>query len=114
MKRTSLILLILILITSCDKDDKTCGCSNPLEELPWLKELKASYTNCTCRMSIIQATYNKQTVFYPVMNDELCDGIQQIVLFDCSGDSLKIYTPTDQTFGNEVIDRKVIYTCKTK
>jgi hypothetical protein len=114
MKKITLIFLILIVVLSCEKTNKVCNCNNPLEELPWLKELAASFTDCTCRMSIIQATYNEQTVFYPVMNDELCDGIQQIILFDCSGDSLKIYTMEDQTFSNEVTDRSVIFTCKTK
>jgi hypothetical protein len=48
------------------------------------------------------------------MNDPLCDGDQQINLFDCSGNTLKTYTKTDQAFGSEVTNQKTIYTCKTK
>lgn len=64
-------------------------------------------------MSIFQATYNKQTVFYYIMNDPLCNGYQQINLFDCSGNALKTYNLTDQAFDNEVTNKKVIYICKT-
>ena len=114
MKKIFLIFVTFILILSCEKNDKVCNCNNPLEDLPWLKELKASFTNCTCQISIIQATYSKQTVFYPIMNDPLCNSYQQINLFDCSGNTLKTYTTTDQAFGSEVTNQKVIYTCKTK
>ena len=93
--------------------DKVCNCNNPLEDLPWLKELKASFSNCTCQISIIQATYSKQTVFYPIMNDPLCNSFQQINLFDCSGNTLKTYTTTDQAFSSEVTNQKILYTCKT-
>ena len=113
MKKSLLIFVTFILILSCEKVDKVCNCSNPLEDLPWLKELKTSFTNCTCQMSIFQATYNKQTVFYSIMNDPLCNGYQQINLFDCSGIALKTYNTTDQAFGNEVTNKKVIYICKT-
>jgi hypothetical protein len=114
MKKLSFILVFLVLLLSCEKKDKTCNCDNPTEELPWLKELKASFTNCSCQISIIQATYQKQTVYYHIMNDPLCNSYQVIVLYDCTGTSIKTYTLTDQTFGDEVTERKTIYTCKTK
>ncbi len=114
MKKSLLIFAIFILILSCEKADKICNCNNPLEDLPWLKELKDSFTNCTCQISIIQATYIKQTVFYQINNDPLCNSFQQINLFDCSGNTLKTYTTIDQTFSSEVTNQKIIYTCKTK
>jgi hypothetical protein len=114
MKKSLLIFVFFILILSCEKSDKVCNCNNPIEDLQWLKELKASFTNCSCQISIIQATYNRQTVFYPIMNDPLCDGIQQIILFDCSGNTIKTYPAIDESFGNEVTNRKTIYICKTK
>ena len=115
MKKSLLIFVFFILILSCEKADKVCNCNNPIEDLQWLKELKASFTNCTCQLSIIQATYDNQTVFYPIMNDPACNGIiQQINLFDCSGNTIKTYSAIDQAFGNEVTNRKTIYSCKTK
>jgi hypothetical protein len=115
MKKLILIFIAFILIMSCEKHDNTCDCDDPLEDLAWLNELKSSFTNCTCQMSIIQATYNKQTVFYSIMNDPECDGYDQIVLLDCNGNSIKVYEPPiGDTFNNEVTARKVLYTCKTK
>jgi hypothetical protein len=66
-------------------------------------------------MAIIQAIYNKQTVFYATMNDPLCDGYFPIVLQDCNGSSVKVYEPPlGETFYKEVTDRKELYSCKTK
>jgi len=114
MKRLILIFVTFVLIMSCEKNDKTCNCNNPLEDLVWLKELKLSYTNCTCKTSIIQASYNGKTVFYPIMNDPLCNSYQEIHLYDCTGTSIKVYLPPlDETFSNEVTDRKELYSCKT-
>ena len=114
MKKLSFVLILLVLLLSCEKKDTTCNCDNPLEELSWLKELKGSITNCSCQVSIIQATYQKQTVFYPIMNDPLCNSYQVIALYDCTGSTIKSYSLTDQTFGDEVTERKTIYTCKNK
>jgi len=114
MKKLSFIFVFLVFLLSCEKKDNTCNCDKPLEELSWLQELKASFTNCSCQISIIQATYQKKTVFYPIMNDPLCNSYQVIVLYDCCGTTIKTYTLTDQTFGDEVTERKTIYTCKNK
>jgi len=65
-------------------------------------------------MSIIQATYNKQTVFYTAMTDPLCDGLYSIVLRDCKGDTIKSYGNIYQVTGNEISDIKVLYRCKVK
>ena len=114
MKKLSFIFLFLILFLSCEKKENTCNCDNPLEDLAWLKELKAGFVNCSCQVSIIQATYHKQTVFYSIMNDPLCNSYELINIIDCSGTAVKTYTLTDQTFNDEVTGRKTIYTCKTK
>jgi hypothetical protein len=115
MKKLVLIFAAIVLIMSCEKHDNTCGCDDPLQDLAWLNELKSSITNCSCQVSIFQATYNKETVFYAIMNDPLCNSFGQIVLLDCEGNSLKVYElPLGDTFSNEVTDPKVLYTCKTK
>jgi hypothetical protein len=114
MKKTSFIFLFIILFFSCEKYDNTCDCKDPLEDLAWLKELKNSMTNCSCRLSIIQATYHKQTVFYSIMNDPLCNSLGAIILWDCNGNSITSYEPPiGETLSSEVKDTKVIYTCKT-
>ena len=112
MKKFCFILVSLILLLSCEKSDNTCNCNNPIEDLTWLKEFKNSLTNCFCEMSIIQAAYNKQTVFYTAMTDPLCDGLYPVVLLDCNGKSVKSYEPGDQALLNEVSNMKVLYRCK--
>lgn len=115
MKKLIPIFAAIALVMSCEKHDNTCGCDDPLVELAWLNELKSSFTNCSCQIAIFQAIYNKQTVFYPIMNDPFCNSYGPIVLFDCNGNSLKVYEPPlGDTFSNEVTDRKELYTCKTK
>lgn len=115
MKKLILIFVVIVLTMSCEKNDNTCDCKDPLEDLAWLNELKSSFTNCTCQMSIFQATYNNQTVFYAIMNDPLCNSNGSTVLSDCNGNSIKVYeSPLGDTFSNEVTDRKELYTCKTK
>jgi len=95
MKKEPPYLVTFILILSCEKVDKVCNCSNPLEDLPWLKEIKASFTIVLVRYSIFQAAYNKQTVFYSLMNDPLCNSFQQINLYDCSGNNINTFNSTD-------------------
>jgi hypothetical protein len=114
MKKLSFILVLLVLLLSCEKKDNTCNCNDPLADLAWLKEVKNSLTNCSCEMSIIQATYNKQTVFYQTMTDPLCDGIYPIVLLDCNGTTVKSYESVNQVPDNEITNMKVLYRCKTK
>jgi len=114
MKKLSFIIFSLVLLLSCEKNDNTCNCNDPLKDLSWLKGIQTSFTNCSCEMSIIQATYNNQTVFYTAMTDPLCEGIYSIILFDCNGDTIKAYQPGDQATYTEIANKKVLYRCKTK
>jgi len=114
MNKSLLIFLVLLFFLSCEKTEKVTTCNTPVEELKWLNELKSSFTDCTCQVTIFQAVYHQQTVFYWLMNDPLCDGYQQIGLLDCSGTIIKTYDIGDESLANEVTERKTIYTCKTK
>ena len=113
MKKIFFISVFLILLLSCEKNNITCNSENPLEEIGWLRELKASITNCSCEVSIIQAKYNKGTVFYIALTDPVCNSIFSPSLRDCSGNIVKNYTTPDATFEREVTERKVIYRCKS-
>lgn len=114
MKKSIAIFLFIFLLIGCEKYDNTCDCKNPLEDIGWLKDLKGSLTNCSCRVSIFQATYHNQTVFYSIMNDPLCNSFGAIILRDCNGNSITTYDPPiGESMTNEVKDPKVIYSCKT-
>ena len=111
------IFLIGIILTSCDKDkDKNtipeCNVEDPMQELAWLDDVKNSFTNCSCAISIIQAVYKEKTVFYAAMNDPVCNSVFHVILWDCNGNGIKEYLPGENdTFDNEVTLTKVLYTC---
>ena len=118
MKRISMIFLVIIFISSCVKDENacktTCEFSDPIEELPWLKEIKNTMTNCSFEMSIFQATYDNQTVFYTVMTDPLGNGVQTITLLDCEGKVIRSIANNDiPSFHENAANIKALYRCKT-
>jgi hypothetical protein len=81
----------------------------------WFWELKNGLTNCICEISIIQAAYQHQTVFYTAVTDPLCNGVNTPTLLNCEGEIVKTFTlsETDQKdFYENVIDKKVLYRCK--
>lgn len=114
MKKLILVFLFFTLIISCEKTEKVCDCVNPIEDLAWLNELKSSFTNCYCEMSIFQASYEEHTVFYVAMTDGLCDGYYPIILLDCNGEKLKTYEPNDPALSSEISNREVISRCKSE
>lgn len=112
MKKAWIIFILMFTLFSCEKNNNTCNCSDPLTEIPWLTDLKLSLTYCPCQLSIIQATYEKSTVFYLAMTDPRCDYVFHVDLINCEGTTVKSYTDYNQ-FASEVTDRKVLYTCNT-
>ena len=114
MKKLFVIAGFIILFLGCEKKDNVCNCKDPLNDLSWLKELKSSLTECSCEISIIQATYNDQTVFYQAMTDPLCDGVYPVVLLDCNGNTVKSFESISQVPDNAITNVKAIYRCKTK
>lgn len=105
-------------ILSCDMFDKSlkteCNLDNPIEDFAWLKAMKTTLTNCSCETSIIQGTYNNQTVFFIATTDPLCDGIDMPTLFDCNGGAVRTFTSADyRDFYDHVTRDKVLYRCKT-
>lgn len=118
MKRICMIFLTIFFIASCGKDENagktTCEFSDPIEELPWLKEIKNSLTNCSLEKSILQGTYKHQTVFYVSVTDPRVDAIQTTTLLDCEGKVIEVIQPNKyQTFLNRVSNVKNLYRCKT-
>jgi hypothetical protein len=116
MKTKFFIVLIPIIIISCQKETQNaCKSKNPVEDVTWLKEIKSSMTNCTCETSIIEGTYNNQTVFFIASTDPLCNDIDTPTLFDCNGNVVRTFNMNDyHDFYNLVTRDKVLYRCKTK
>lgn len=116
MKKNFIVLFAaLMLMMSCEKKGNECNCNNTIEDIAWLRDLKSSLTDCTCEVTIFQATYNNETVFYSAMSFFTCDGYYPIVLRNCSGDTIKTYEPPfGEAFQNEVTNRKGLYSCNSK
>lgn len=119
MKKIILLLTMILFILNCctyDKLTKTeCNSDDPIEDFAWLKEMKNSLTNCSCEISIIQGTYNNQTVFFTALTDALCDGIDIPTLFDCEGKVVRTFTSNDyRDFYDHVTRDKVLYRCNNE
>lgn len=117
MKLIFTLLFAFLLLVGCSKDSndnkQICNLADPLNELAWLKEIKNSLTNCSCQISILQATYDGQTVFYTAMTDPLCDGVQTYTLYNCDGKVVEvILSDKIQAFQTKVTDVKNLYRCK--
>ncbi|HZK96042.1 MAG TPA: hypothetical protein VFC67_17715 [Prolixibacteraceae bacterium] len=119
MKKIILFFAIsLLLLNGCyyDKMAKTeCISDNPIEDFAWLKAMKNTMTDCGCETSIIQGTYNNQTVFFTALTDALCNGINMPTLYDCEGKVVRVFTIADyRTVTDLVTTDKVLYRCKTE
>jgi len=119
MKPSFILIIILFILFSCKKTEKETRnaslSSNPIEDVIWLKELKSSLTDCNCERSIIQGSYNGQTVYFVASTDELCNGIDTPTLYDNFGTIVKIFTMADYREFYILVSRdKVLYRCKNQ
>ena len=86
------LMVFALVFVSCEKDEKVssgnCNVSDPLQELPWLKEALGEINQSDNELAdyayIMSATYNGQTVFYignchPAVN-------MQISVQNCEGE----------------------------
>ncbi len=105
----------MVLLFSCEKNDNTCNCNDPLKDLAWLKEIKISLADCVCQQSIMQGKYQEKTVFYIANTDPVGNSIFDVVLWDCNGNVVKEYKDDQQdVFRSEVESAYKIFTCSKK
>lgn len=90
MKR--LLFLTLVLLYSCQADSTfqktSCNVSNPIENLPWLNQIKINFeqSGAAPKRKIYQYTYAGNTVFLIDPCVGCPDGLQSV--FDCSGNAI--------------------------
>jgi len=116
MKKLLYALVIAISLSSCDNKEDTirhCDYSDPLEDLEWLKEFKETLTDCDIQISIFQASYNKQTVFFSMITDPLVNSVFGAILWNCEGDVVRSFDYDEsEKFQELVTDMVVLYRCK--
>jgi hypothetical protein len=116
MKQLLLILVMPFVLISCgnateEKEVKTEACTfqDPVKELSWLNDVKNSLSR-NYQVSIFQAVYQNQTVFYTRITDPAYNTVFSISLCNCEGKIIKSYTQNDQIqFTKEVTGAKVLY-----
>ena len=117
MKRL-LVFILIIFLTGCEKEDETgtvCNPENPFQ-MEWFKEWIAELQKCACTISIFQAEYNDETVFWQLMTDPLCQTvITEIQVYGCNGYELLLLNDYNDLveFYKQVSDMKIIYNCPT-
>ena len=94
MKKPVYLLFLLVVLSSCSEDDdeitNSCGISNPLVELEWLKteidkrQKEVSQDSKYCYIS--QAVHKGKTVFLYEDCNPFIDKV--IAVLDCEGNSL--------------------------
>lgn len=90
-----------------------CNAGNPFE-MEWFSDWIRDLQQCACTISVFQAKYNGETVFWQLMNDPLCQSvIENIAVFNCSGEEILILGDYQNwvDFSEFVSDRKIIYAC---
>jgi len=119
LKKTALLSVVVITLCAFSCEHVECGCeappsacdtNDPVSHFQWLIDMKNSFTNCECQMSIMKGKYQNQTVFYALMNDPLCNGAQSIVLLSCRGEEIKTFESLAAA-GDDLKPEGAIYTC---
>ena len=111
-----LIIVLLFLILSACKDEtvsSNCNSENPLK-MEWLANWVGELQQCPCTISIFQAEYKGQTVFWSLMNDPLCQSIiENITIYNCSGEEILILNNYEElsAFNKQVTELRIIYVC---
>jgi len=111
MKKLIGVLVILIGLSACNSSSALkCQSKNPLEDLPWLKELKESLNKSDVEKSIFQASYKKETVFYVMVTDPRVRLAFGVTLLDCEGRVVREFKSGESDdFEKLVVDRIVLY-----
>jgi hypothetical protein len=116
MKNVLIILLIFTLLACGDnsEDPGTCNADNPLS-MDWLQDWVEDMQYCSCTISIFQAKYESETVFWQLMTDPLCQTVfSEITVFNCTGEEFITIKSYDELFEfqKKVSGMKIIYQCK--
>jgi hypothetical protein len=94
----------------CDDPWPVCYTTNPIEELPWLKQVVTELEDSgelAVYFYVVEATYQGQTVFIVENCCPQCG--TTIPLYNCQGEIICNNLPDCPEFGDKLSNRKVIY-----
>ncbi len=116
MKRTLFIFFITAFFACNDNsmDPGSCNAENPLS-MEWMQDWVKDMQYCTCTISIFQAEYDNETVFWQLMTDPHCQTVfSEITVYNCNGEAFKTIKSYDALFDfqEKVSGMKIIYQCK--
>jgi hypothetical protein len=111
-----IIISAVIIFFGCNEESaltNKCNPENPLQ-MSWMAEWVGELQNCACTISIFQAEYDGEPVFWPLITDPLCQTvIENVPVYNCNGDEiLTLNNNADwQDFSEKLTGRKIIYVC---
>ena len=112
-----LALIILIYgLSGCayeEVDTSRCNPENPLE-MEWMAVWIGELQHCICIISIFQAEYSGEPVFWQLTNDPLCQSIiDKVSVFNCLGEEILVLKNYQDwiDFNEQVTCQKIIYSC---
>ena len=112
-----LVIFILLVTFGCHTEETNptgCNTENPLN-MQWMADWVNELQNCVCTISIFQADFNGETVFWPLMTDPLCQSvIDNVPVYNCLGDTILTLNNYEDwsAFNATISNRKIIYVCK--
>lgn len=109
---------VFLALFSCAEDNTVpgqCNADNPFS-MPWMSEWIADLQQCACTVSIFQADYGGDPVFWQLMTDPLCQGVfQNVPVYSCLGEEILVLEDYNDLveFREKVANLKIIYSCPT-
>lgn len=109
-------IAIGLLMFACNKSDvgNACDTDDPLNDTPWLKDLKEQFDKdmSPTRQIIIQYSYNGETVFYVDYCNLCSDAL--ITVYDCEKNVVCEFGGTAgkntcPDFTEKTTDKKILY-----
>ena len=115
MKNIIINFVVVFIIASCvsEKPTESCNPDNPFE-MEWLQKWIEELQHCVCTISVFQAEYKGEPVFWQLMNDPLCESIiTNVSVVNCWGEEILVLISYADwiEFNKHVNKGKIIYSC---
>ena len=111
MKKISLLIFSLFILTACSKDEDACsGIANEV----WFEQWKANLdAECDIEVSIFKGIYEDEIVYYELITDPAVNFQAMFVFYNCSGEmvaELNMEESNDYLNAQHASNEK-LYTC---